>query len=60
MPRVQLIRGLARTMKTANLSADSRKTVPQVSSTAGRRSGGELIPSPEGVTRLGLVGLGQV
>jgi len=45
MPRVQLIRGLARTMKTANLSADSRQTVPQVSSSAGRRPGVELIPS---------------
>ena len=35
VPQVQLIRGLARTMKTANLSADSRQTVPQVSSTVG-------------------------
>lgn len=43
MPRVQLIRGLARTMTTANLSADSRRIVPQVSLPAGRHSGGELI-----------------
>ena len=45
MPRVQLIRGLARTMRTANLSASGRKTMPQVSRPAGRPSGAELIPS---------------
>src|SRR3954465_1701550 len=42
VPRVQLIRGLARTKKTANLSADSQQSLPQVSSTAGRHPGGEL------------------
>src|SRR3954453_20592927 len=45
VPRVQLIRGLARTKKTANLSADSQQSLPQVSSTAGRHPGGELIPT---------------
>ena len=45
MPRVQLIRGLARTIEKADLSADDRTSVPQVSSTVGRHSGGELIPS---------------
>ncbi len=44
MPRVQLIRGLARTIEKADLSADDRKTMPQVSSTVGRCSGAELIP----------------
>jgi len=43
MPRVQLIRGLARTIEKADLSADDRQTMPQVSSTVGRHSGGELI-----------------
>src|SRR4051812_1328942 len=45
VPRVQLIRGLARTKKTANLSADSQQSLPQVSSTAGRHPGGKLIPT---------------
>src|SRR3982750_2044175 len=36
VPRVQLIRGLARTKETANLSADSQQSLPHVSSTAGR------------------------
>ena len=45
MPRVQLIRGLARTMVEADLSADGRSRMPQVSSTVGRHSGDELIPS---------------
>ncbi len=45
MPRVQLIRELARTIEKADLSADDRKTMPQVSSTVGRHSGGELIPT---------------
>ncbi len=44
MPRVQLIRGLARTIEKADLSADDRQTMPQVSSTVGRHSGVELIP----------------
>src|SRR3954452_13358362 len=44
VPRVQLIRGLTRTKKTANLSADSQQSLPQVSSTAGRHPGGKLIP----------------
>src|SRR3954454_8954723 len=46
VPRVQLIRGLARTKKTANLSADSQQSLPQVSSTAGRHPGGKLIRTP--------------
>jgi len=37
VPRVQLIRGLARTKETANLSADSQQSLPQVSSTVGLR-----------------------
>src|SRR3954453_12139140 len=45
VPRIQLIRGLARTKKTANLSADSQKSLPQVSSTAGRHPGEKLIPT---------------
>ena len=45
MPRVQLIRGLARTIEKADLSADDRQTMPQVSSTVGRCFGGELIPA---------------
>jgi hypothetical protein len=36
---------LARTKETANLSADSQKSLPQVSSTAGRDPGEKLIPS---------------
>ena len=53
MPRVQLIRGLARTIEEADLSADDRQTVPQVSSTAGRHSGVELIPAASEVDRCG-------
>jgi len=37
VPRVQLIRGLARTKETANLSAASQQSLPQVSSTVGLR-----------------------
>src|SRR3954451_21357404 len=44
-PRVQLIRGLARTMEPANLSANSQTSLPQVSSTAGRHPGEKLIPT---------------
>jgi len=43
MPRVQLIRGLARTIEKADLSADDQKTLQPVSSTVGRYSGVELI-----------------
>jgi hypothetical protein len=38
--RVQLIRGLAGTINTADLSADDNGTVAQVSFTAGRAAGG--------------------
>jgi hypothetical protein len=41
MPPVQLIRGLVRTIEKADLSADSRQAIPQVSSTEGGRSGKE-------------------
>jgi hypothetical protein len=34
--RIQLIRGLAGTMMTADLSDDDRETIPQVSFTVGR------------------------
>jgi len=42
VPRVQLIRGLARTKETANLSAASQQSLPQVSSTVGRHPGEKL------------------
>src|SRR3954447_15651339 len=45
VPRVQLIRGLARTKETANLSANSQQSLPQVSSPVGRHSGEKLIPA---------------
>ena len=45
VPRVQLIRGLTRTMNMADLSADGRSIMPQVSSTVGREFRWKLIPT---------------
>src|SRR3954471_24489246 len=45
VPRVQLIRGLARTKETVNLSAASQQSLPHVSSKAGRHPGDDLIPT---------------